>query len=76
MLTATEAIACHEDAPAQETLLKQTAEVVFLPWENCLLFLPVPLPFSSRSIKAAGGDRMPDQMELRVLANPPFVTNK
>lgn len=62
----------------------KSAEALFFPWENCRLlffgwvffFSFAPLPFSSRSVKAAVGDRMPDQMEQRVLANPPFVTNK
>jgi len=54
----------------------KTAEAVFLPCENCLLFFFAPLPSSSRSVKAAVGERMLDQMEQRVLANPPFVTNK
>lgn len=53
VLTGAEASTCHKDAPAQETLLKQTAEVVFLPWENCLHFFPAPLPSLSRFIKAA-----------------------
>lgn len=42
----------------------------------CFLFFSTALPPSSRSIPAAGGDRMPEQMEQRVLANPPFVPNK
>lgn len=44
-LTGAEVRACHEGAPAQETLFKLTAEVVFLPWENCRLvvfFFPSP----------------------------------
>lgn len=72
----TEGRACHKGAAAQETLFQQTAEAVSLPWENCPRFPFAPLPSSSRSVKAAVGDRMPDQMEQRVLANPPFVTNK
>lgn len=67
------AAALQPGKPSSNRLRKR----FFLSWENRLLFIFFRGAASLEQIHpGCRRDRMPEQMEQRVLANPPFVPNK